>query len=56
MVVDRSDPWVVSRDSPILTNHPDVVAAFVARLDEDSSWRQVFDRSGVAVYERRAAP
>ena len=54
--IDRADPWVVSRDSPILTNHPEVVAAFVTRLDEDSSWRRVFDRSGVVVYERRTAP
>jgi uncharacterized membrane protein len=55
VVVDRADPWVVSRDSPILTNHPEVVRAFVARLDEDSSWRPVFDRVGVVVYERQAA-
>ena len=55
VVVDRSDPWVVSRDSPILTNHPEVVSAFVARLDGDASWRRVFDRAGVAVYERQPA-
>ena len=55
VVVDRSDPWVVSRDSPILTNHPEIVRAFVARLDEDPGWRRVFDRAGVVVYERQPA-
>jgi uncharacterized membrane protein len=55
VVVDRSDPWVVSRESPILTNHPEVVSAFVGRLDEDASWRRVFDRAGVTVYERQLA-
>ena len=55
IVVDRADPWVVSRGSPILTNHPEVVDAFVARLEEDSAWRKVFDRAGVVVYDRQSA-
>jgi uncharacterized membrane protein len=52
VVVDRSDPWVVSRGSPILTNHPEVVRAFVARMKGDPDWRPVFDRSGVVVFQR----
>ncbi len=52
VVVDRADPWVVSRDSPILTKHPEVVRAFVAELEEDTSWRTVFDRAGVVVFAR----
>jgi uncharacterized membrane protein len=55
VVVDRADPWVVSRDSPILTNHPERVQAFVTRLDNDASWETVFDRSGVVVL-RRSGP
>ena len=52
VVVDRADPWVVSRDSPILTKHPEVVRAFVAELGEDTSWRTVFDRAGVVFFAR----
>ena len=52
VVVDRADPWVVSRDSPILTNHPEVVRAFVAELEADPAWRSVFDRSGVIVFTK----
>ena len=53
VVVDRADPWVVTRDSPILTNHPERVRAFVARLESDG-WQMVFDRSGVVVLRRDA--
>jgi len=52
VVVDRADPWVVSRDSPILTNHPERVQPFVTRLENDGSWATVFDRSGVVVFRR----
>ena len=52
VVVDRGDPWVVRPDSPILTRHPEIVRAFVARLERDSAWRKVFDRAGVVVFRR----
>jgi hypothetical protein len=52
VVVDRVDPWVVSRDSPILTNHPERVHAFLSRLEDDPSWGTVFDRDGVVVLRR----
>ncbi len=52
-VVDRADPWVVTRDSPILTSHPERVRAFVGRLRADG-WRTVFERSGVVVLRRDA--
>ena len=55
VVVDRADPWVVTRDSPILTQHPERVEAFAARLEADPAWETVFDRSGVVVL-RRAQP
>ena len=55
VVVDRADPWVVSRDSPILTNHPEVVRAFVGEAGRGRRWRRVFDRAGVAVFERQPA-
>jgi uncharacterized membrane protein len=54
VVVDRADPWVVTRDSPILTNDPERVEAFVTRLENDASWSTVFDRSGVVVLRRNA--
>jgi uncharacterized membrane protein len=54
VVVDRDDPWVVSKDSPILTNHPEVVKAFAARLGADSSWTKVFDTAGVVVFRKDA--
>src|SRR5262249_14183603 len=38
-VVDRGDPWVVTSDSPLLTNHPEVVSAFARRLRESPEWR-----------------
>ena len=53
VVVDRADPWVVTRDSPILTNHPERIRAFVARLESDG-WQMVFDRSGIVVLRRDA--
>ncbi len=49
VVVDRSDPWVVRPDSPILTRHPRVVRGLVARLEGDPAWTKVFDREGVGV-------
>jgi uncharacterized membrane protein len=52
VVVDRADPWVVTRGSPILTNHPDRVKAFVAGLQADAAWVTVYDRSGVVVLRR----
>jgi len=55
VVVDRDDPWVVSEDSPILTNHPEVVNAFAARLGADPSWTKVFDSAGVVVFRKDAA-
>ena len=51
-VVDRADPWTVSRNSPLLTNHPEIVSAFVARLDADRHWHRVLDRSGVVVFRK----
>jgi hypothetical protein len=55
VVVDRSDPWIVTPQSPILTNHPEVVSAFVARLERDPEWESVFDRAGVVVFRRVSA-
>jgi uncharacterized membrane protein len=52
VVIDRADPWVVRRDSPILTKHPKVVRAFAERLEADPAWTKVFDRDGVAVFSR----
>jgi uncharacterized membrane protein len=54
VVVDRVDPWIVTPDSPILTNHPEVVEAFLQRLEGDAAWRKVFDKSGVVVLRRTA--
>ena len=54
VVVDRADPWIVTGDSPILTNDPERVKAFVARLQSDEAWETVFDRSGVVVLRRAA--
>ena len=55
VVVDRVDPWIVTPDSPILTNHPEVVEAFLRRLERDAAWQKVFDEAGVVVLRRRAA-
>ena len=52
VVVDRGDPWVVSMDSPILTNHPEVVEELAAKLERDRSWRKVFEREGVIVFRK----
>ena len=55
VVVDGDDPWVVSADSPILTNHPEVVRAFAVGLERDRHWRKVFEREGVLVFRRAGA-
>ena len=52
VVVDRADPWVVARDSPILTDHPERIEALVARLEADPAWRDRLRSVG----RRRAAP
>jgi len=52
VLVDRSDPWVVKSDSPILTRHPKVVRAFAAKLERDPAWTTVFEREGVVVFRR----
>ena len=51
-VVDRDDPWVVTSDSPILTNHPELVRRFAERLAADPEWSKVFDRAGVVVFRK----
>jgi uncharacterized membrane protein len=51
-VVDLGDPWVASEDSPLLNRRPGVVRAFAGRLERDSSWTKVYERSGVLVFRR----
>src|SRR5262249_16765293 len=51
-VVDLSDPFVVTPDSPILTQHPDVVRAFAAKLRSDPTWALVRSEEGVVVFRR----
>ena len=51
-VVDTSEPWVVTPDSPILTQDEEGVRAFVDRLDRDPAWSLVFEREGVVVLRR----
>jgi uncharacterized membrane protein len=55
VVLDLDDPWVVRPDSPILTHHPEEVAALARRLEADPAWRAVFERDRVVVF-RKAAP
>jgi len=54
VVVDRADPWIVTRDSPILTQGPEEVEALVARLAADPAWATAFERAGVVVFRKRA--
>ena len=55
VVIDRTEPWVVRPDSPILTKHPEVVRALLARLSSDPTWAKVFERDGVFVFRRSAS-
>jgi uncharacterized membrane protein len=55
VVVDLDDPWVVRSDSPLLNRHPEVVRAFVARVESDPRWRKVFARDRVLVFQRTGA-
>jgi uncharacterized membrane protein len=52
VLVDRDDPWVIEKHSPILTKHPEVVAGFVARLQSSPDWRVVSDEAGVILFRR----
>jgi uncharacterized membrane protein len=52
VVVDRTDPWVVRPDSPILTRHPKVVRRFVTDLEGDPGWTKAFDKDGVVVFRK----
>lgn len=56
VVVDLADPWIVTTDSPILTNHPEVVRELVTRLSRDPVWERVFERAGVVVFRRGSTP
>jgi uncharacterized membrane protein len=55
VVIDLADPWIVTRDSPILTNHPKVVRGLWRRLSADSEWGKVFEREGVVVFRKTAS-
>lgn len=52
VVVDTSDPWVTSADSPILTRRPAVVRGLVRSLERDPRWVTVLAREGVLVFRR----
>ena len=52
VLVDRDDPWVIEKHSPILTKHPEVIAGFVARLQTSPDWRVVSDEAGVILFRR----
>lgn len=52
VLVDLGDPWVVTRDSPILTNRPGRVRGLARRLASDPAWTRVFDREGVLLFRR----
>jgi uncharacterized membrane protein len=52
VLVDVNDPWIVRRDSPILTRHPRVVRRVADELATDASWTKVFGREGVYVFRR----
>jgi uncharacterized membrane protein len=51
-VVDTAEPWVVSDESPILTQDPARVRRFVRDLERDPRWSRVFEREGVVVFRR----
>lgn len=51
-LVDLNDPWIVSPTSPILTNHPEIVLAFVRKLERSPSWSKVFEREDVLVFRK----
>jgi hypothetical protein len=55
VVVDADESWVVRPGSPLLTDHPEVVRAFVQRLEHDRSWRKVFERDRVLVFRRSSS-
>jgi uncharacterized membrane protein len=55
VVIDLRDPWVVRRDSPILTRHPEVVGALASRLEDSAAWTKVFDRERVLVFRSSAS-
>jgi uncharacterized membrane protein len=52
VVVDLEEPWVTSLDSPILTNHPEVVRGLARRLEGDPAWSKVYERRGVVVFRK----
>ena len=52
VVVDLDDPWTVRPDSPLLNRHPEVVRAFVERLEQSPDWRKIFERDRVLVFRR----
>lgn len=55
VVLDLADPWIVTRDSPILTNHPEVVRGLWRRLSADPEWSKAFERDGVVVFRKTAS-
>jgi hypothetical protein len=53
IVVDLDEPWVTRRDSPILTDDPEVVRAFADEVERRPDWAVAFRREGVVVLHRR---
>jgi uncharacterized membrane protein len=52
IVVDSSDAWIPQQVGGY--QDPDRLRAFIARLDHDPAWRNVFDEHGVLVYRKVA--
>jgi hypothetical protein len=53
VVIDLGDPWVVRKDSPLLSRGAGRVRRFAAELEMNPAWENVFGRDGVLVLRKR---
>ena len=51
-LVDTWNAWMPASENRAEGPHPELLGAFLKRIQASPRWRQVFERDGVFVFER----
>jgi hypothetical protein len=53
MLLDSRDPWLIADPGQLAPrDRPDVLRAFVQRIERDPAWEPIFSKDGVLVFRR----
>jgi hypothetical protein len=53
MLLDGRDPWLIADPGQLAPrDRPDVLRAFVQRIERDPAWEPIFSKDGVLVFRR----